>query len=142
MLKNIIVCHLTINNTNYMKNLILIIIILNSFLFSCNENKIDCSDEEFCSFVSNNEYDKTGNLIDTFCATLVTENEEDNIEKLKEWLECKSCIKNVKIECNSCIFTNPPQSELSVVFRLNGDFVTKTLDILMSKPMKFRAYHE
>ena len=43
--------------------------------------------------------------------------------------------------CNSCIYTLPPQSELSVDFISNGQPITMMLDILMDDPLKFRAYH-
>ena len=81
-------------------------------------------------------------LIDNFLSKLQMSGNAQNLDLLKEWLECKSCVKKVSILCNSCIKTNPAQSELSVVFMTNGQSVEKTLDLEMSIPPKFRAYHD
>ena len=105
-------------------------------LWTCNKD-----DETFCALVNEENFDATGPLIDDFLATLKNGNQADHLAKLKEWLECKSCVEKAQILCNSCILTFPPQSELSVDFVSNGIIITMTLDILMSEPLKFRAYH-
>jgi hypothetical protein len=48
----------------------------------------------------------------------------------------------VEIRCVSCILTNPPQSELSITFYVNGQQIVKVLDIIMDNPLRFRTYHD
>ena len=111
-------------------------------LWTCKKDKFVCSDDEtFCALVDNQNFDATGPLTDDFLVTLKKDNQDENLKKLKDWLECKSCVDKVKILCYSCIKTYPLQSELSVDFISNGQTVKMTLDILMDSPLKFRAYH-
>lgn len=111
-------------------------------LWTCKKDKVVCSDNEtFCALVDDQNFDATGPLIDDFLAKLKKDNQDENLEKLKNWLECKSCVDKAKILCNSCIKTLPLQSELSVDFIFNGQTVKMTLDILMDDPLKFSAYH-
>lgn len=120
------------------------IIILSSFtLGSCTKDKLNCSNEsEFCSLVDNQDFDATGAIIDDYLAGLNKNEPEENLEKLADWLECKTCVEKVEILCNSCIETLPAQSELSVEFNSGGQEIEKTLDILMSDPLRYRGYHD
>ena len=111
-------------------------------LFSCKKDKDITLDEKFCALVSSQNYEATGSLIDNFLSTLVNDNQDDNLKKLKDWMEAKSCVDSTTILCNSCIYTYPAQSELRVTFISNGQKTSMTMDIIMSKPLKFRAYHE
>lgn len=97
--------------------------------------------EEFCTLVNEQNFEATGPLINDFLATLKKGNEDYKLEKLRKWLERKNCVGEVKILCNSCIETLPPQSELSVEFISNGTTTTLTMDILMGDPLTFRTYH-
>lgn len=111
-------------------------------LWTCNKEKASCSDDQtFCSLVVNQDFDATGSVIDNYLAGLKKNKKDENLERLRDWLECKSCVDKAEIYCNSCIKTNPPQSILSVDFISNGQTVTMTLDILMDEPLKFCAYH-
>jgi hypothetical protein len=111
-------------------------------LVSCKNENNTCTDEEvFCSFVNDQNFDGTGQLIDSFLGTL-EKNDTKALEKLKGWLDCKSCVLNTEILCNSCIFTFPAQSELRLRFNANGQTVELTLDILMTEKLKFIRYHE
>ena len=112
-------------------------------LFSCKKDKnANSEDEKFCEFVGNRNFEATGPLIDNFLATLDNNNQDVHLKKLKDWMEAKSCIDSTTIICNSCIETNPPQSEFEVSFISNGQKTSMTMDILLSNPLKFRAYHE
>ena len=104
-------------------------------------NESDPDDETFCELVEDQNFHSTGSLIDDFLVTLPKGNSDNNLIKLKDWLESKSCVSKAEILCNSCIFTLPPQSELSVDFISNGQPITMTLDVLMDDPLEFRAYH-
>lgn len=103
-----------------------------------------CSrNNEFCDFINSEEYNKTGALIDKYLSGLkINLSDEEKLEKLSVWLDCKSCVGNAEILCVSCIYTNPPQSELRVSFIVNGQQAVKILDIIMDNPLKFRTYHD
>jgi hypothetical protein len=124
--------------------LITAIIILTSLtLWSCKKDKLTCSDEsEFCSLIDKQDFDATGPIIDDYLAGLKKNTPNENLEKLADWLECKSCVDNADVICNSCIYTLPAQSELRVDFNSSGQKITKTLDILMSDPLEYRGYHD
>jgi hypothetical protein len=110
----------------------------------CKKDDENCSyDTEFCAFISSEEYNETGTYIDKYLSGLKTNlSDEDKLQKLKDWLECKSCVIRAEILCVSCIETNPPQSELRVTFVVNGQQIVKILDIIMDDPLRFRTYHD
>lgn len=111
-------------------------------LWTCNKEKAPCSDDQpFCSLVDNQDFDSTGSIINNYLAGLKKNKKDENLVKLRNWLECKSCVDRAQIICNSCIKTNPPTSELSVDFNSNGQKVTVIIDILMDEPLKYYAYH-
>ena len=111
-------------------------------LWTCKKDKVSCSDDNtFCSLVDDQNFEATSQIIDDFLATLKKGTQDDKLEKLKDWLECKSCVNKAEILCNSCIKTLPAQSELNVDFISNGQSITMTLDILMDDPLEFRSYH-
>jgi hypothetical protein len=111
-------------------------------LYSCKKDKsVTSDDEKFCEYVNNQNFEDTGPLIDNFLATLDNNNQDANLVKLKNWMETKSCVDSTTIICNSCIETNPPQSELMVSFISNGQKTSLIMDIIMSDPLKFRTYH-
>ncbi len=109
-------------------------------LWGCKKEAITCANQEaFCTAVNNQNFDATGPYVDDFLQG--TESEEQ-LQLLTEWLACKSCVSSASVLCNSCIETHPPISELRVVFDVNGQPVSKTLDILMSDPPQFTGYHD
>lgn len=97
--------------------------------------------DDFCKLVDKKDLDSTGYFIDEFLLTLKSKDQNENLEKLRLWLEEKECIDEAKILCNSCIKTLPLQSELSVSFVTKGFTGKMTMDILMADTLKFRAYH-
>ena len=111
-------------------------------LLSCKKEDLKSGDEKFCEYVSIQNYEATGPLINNFLATLSRNNQDDNLGKLRDWLEAKTCVDSATILCNSCIYTNPAQSELKVIYISNGQKTSKIMDIIMSDPLKFRTYHE
>lgn len=112
-------------------------------LLSCKKDKTGTADDDkFCEYVSSQNFEATGPFIDTFLATLDNNNQDDNLGKLKGWMEAKSCVDSTTVLCNSCIDTNPAQSELRVTFNSNGQKISLIMDIVMSDPLKFRTYHE
>jgi hypothetical protein len=116
-----------------------------SFFFAnCEKDNINCAnDEAFCSFISTEDFNKTGPAIDKFLSGLKKDLSEDQkLEKLREWVECKSCVSKAEILCNSCIYTYPPQSEIKVVFIVDGRTREQILDIIMDDPLKFGRFHD
>ncbi len=108
--------------------------------FSCKKDR-EADNEQFCTLVNDQNFDATLPLVDTFLATLDGNNQEESLQKLKEWLDAKSCVNTSSILCNSCIKTLPAQSELSIEFNVNGQNVTLTLDISMGETLKTLTYH-
>lgn len=120
------------------------IILLTLMLTSCQKEDIKCSgDKEFCSFIDKEDYNSTGSLTNKWLAgQKKTLSENEKLEHLKDWLECKSCVSNVRIECNSCIYTYPAQSELKISFIIKGQKIEKCLDVIMDDPLRVRSYHD
>lgn len=124
--------------------LFITILFLAATLSGCRKEKVECANgTDFCAFVSSEEYEQTGVLIDHFLGGLKADMPDDEkLERLKEWLSCNSCVTNVEIFCNSCIYTYPAQSELRIWFSANGKEQVKILDIIMSNPLQFHRYHD
>ncbi|MBE0637892.1 MAG: hypothetical protein IH598_05180 [Bacteroidales bacterium] len=129
---------------NYKSILVTLVILLSCLsISSCKKDKdVTSDDEKFCECVASQNYEATGPLIDNFLSTLDNNNQDDNLKKLKDWMDAKSCVDSTSIVCNSCIDTNPPQSEVRVTFISNGQKESMVMDIIMSDPLKFRTYHE
>lgn len=130
-----------------MKNIVLvfkIVILLTFVVTSCKKENVKCSDDtEFCSFVDKAAYNNTCSIINKYLSRQKKKlSDNEKLEQLRDWLKCKSCVYDAEILCNSCIFTNPAQSELKVSFIVNGQQVEKCLDIIMDEPLRVRTYHE
>lgn len=127
---------------NSIKLILIFTLMLAVVSVSCKKS-INPEDKEFCSFVSKKNFEATGPLIDNY---LRGQNSglasSEQLSQLKDWLSRKNCILNVEVLCNSCIYTNPGQSELKVTFFINGTRSEKVLDIIMGSPCRFGAYHE
>ncbi len=109
---------------------------------SCSKESISTRDDfKFCVLVHENNFDQTGPIINDFLTGLKSNNPDENLEKLVKWLESISCVDNVTIMCNSCIYTGPPMSELKVDYSFNGQIVPMIMDIRMSEPLTFARYH-
>ncbi|MCO6498392.1 MAG: hypothetical protein J5I50_12105 [Chitinophagaceae bacterium] len=124
--------------------LILILLLSAVALTGCEKDKIACSDDRaFCALVQQENYDDLVPIINKF---LKKQNrnltDTQQLNQLKDWLECKSCVSYVELLCNSCVYTLPPQSELLVRFSVNGQQVDKVLDVIMDKPLRIREFHQ
>lgn len=112
-------------------------------LISCEKDRdADPGDALFCRYVNNQDFDSTGPLINAFLTDLERNRPDENLETLRSWLEAKSCVDKATILCNSCIYTLPPQSEISIDFISQRQKITLTMDVTMSDPLVFRAYHD
>ena len=120
------------------------ILLFVSILFTaCKKEEVKCSDNtEFCGFIGAEEYDKTGVLIDKYLSGLQRNlSDEEQLNKLKDWLACKSCVEHVEIT-DDLVLTNPPKRKLSTSFIINGHQMEKSLFILMDEPLRFGHYSE
>jgi hypothetical protein len=123
--------------------LILFLLLSCLSISSCKKDKETKADEAaFCAFVGDQNYEGTAPLIDAFLASLGNGSQDEQLIKLKDWMEAMTCVDSARIACISCIETLPPQSELRVVFISGARDTSLTMDILMSEPMKFRTFHE
>jgi hypothetical protein len=126
-----------------MKNVLFItLLVIITFFVACKKQKIP--DQDFCSLIDNKEYDKTKPIVDLFLKTVPKEiTSYQKLEKLANWYKSQSCIAQVEIVCNSCIYTNPPLSELKLVFvNKLGIQVTKIVDIYMSDYLSVKTHHD
>jgi hypothetical protein len=116
-----------------------------SFLMANCKKDTNASPEEetFCANVKDQTFDSTGPIIDHFLERVIkSASDEEKLEILKNWLISMSCVDNVEILCVSCIKTNPPQSELKVVFIVDDQEIELILDILMDETLKFVRFHD
>ncbi|HRN33690.1 MAG TPA: hypothetical protein PLQ53_05845 [Saprospiraceae bacterium] len=127
------------------QSILLGMVILLYMVFSggCTKDSVLCTDDGiFCGSMVNSDDDKALAAINNYLSKQ-EKNQADSVKLhlLKDWLECKSCIQEVRVLCNSCIKTYPAQSELSV--RLTGSEPDDVLvlDILMSNPLKAIRFH-
>ncbi len=127
------------------QSILLGMVILLYMVFSggCTKDNMLCTDDgKFCRSIVNSGEEKALAAINSYLSKQ-GKNQADStkLRLLKDWLECKSCIQEVRILCNSCIETYPTQSELSV--RLTGSEPDNVLvlDILMSNPLKAIRIH-
>ena len=118
---------------------LILFILVSGLLTNCNKEKPICSNEtDFCALINAEDYIETGVLIDNYLRGLNSQiSDEQKLEQLKNWLECKNCVSNVEITCISCIETEPPKSLLKVLFMIDGQQIEKTLYVLMGNPLRF-----
>jgi hypothetical protein len=75
------------------------------------------SDNKFCNSLESNNKNQVKSEIDQFFATLSSTDESKiNFEKIKAWLEAKSCIKEVEIS-DRIITTDPPLIEFKIIMK-------------------------
>lgn len=120
------------------------IILLTLVLTSCKKEDVKCSDDTaFCSFIDKADYNNTSSVINKYLSGQGQKrSENEKLEQLRDWLNCKSCVSSAEIHCSSCIYTNPAQSELKISFIVNGQQVEKCLDIIMDEPLRVGGYHD
>ena len=90
---------------------------------------------EYCLTQTVNEYLSrnrlgTGNPV---------ENEKD-LRTIAAWLKTERCVSEAQVRCNSCIYTNPPISEILL---LNTEHPQDTviIDIRMTSPFSVASVH-
>jgi hypothetical protein len=124
-------------------NLTGILLLLLLVCFECDkERNQEANKEEFCLYLHSENRNKTLPVINDYLKGLKSSwSEEQKIQALTEWLKSCPCVLNASISCVSCIYTDPPQSEINISFQENGKTEDFILDISMSNPLKAVAYH-
>jgi hypothetical protein len=132
-----------------MKKKILFLTILSTFLFtgqSCTKGELSnpVLGVDLCLKVTNNDFKGMKEVINRYLKNgvfNVNQSPEAQLYDLVEWLNKQNCI-SAELLCNSCIETYPAQSEIRVVLHTGGKRRIVTLDILMSKRIEARGFHE
>lgn len=124
------------------KNLLALFLLLTCLtFFSCRKDS-NVDNEQFCAFVTSQNFEATVPMIDQFLATQQSSNSAQALQNLRDWLDAKGCVAGTTLLCNSCIKTLPAQSEISVDFSVDGQVVTRTMDILMDETLRCTGFHE
>jgi len=116
---------------------ILIPAIFLTFL-SCSKDMDE--DLAFCNSITQGNYSESSSMINDFLKDLNYDDprnlgDNSNMEILADWLENKSCIKDVEITCFWCYYSNPPIGCLSMVRSDNSD----TLILWLIGSIPYRA---
>ena len=102
----------------------------------------------FCDLLTSQNEAGIGDIINIYFDSLnytafdeTLEGQQENIQNFETWFKSHDCVDSTKIICVSCVETNPLQSE--IYFRVKTSLVTyeKTMDILMSSPLRFNGFH-
>ena len=110
-------------------------------LGACHKEEVPCLDDaQFCALIAEQNFAGAGPLVDGYLATLREGNEHEKLERLKDWLGCKSCVSQVEITCWSCVYSIPSFSELKIDFALDGHDTTVVLVIRMVEPVQFSSF--
>ena len=132
-----------------MKKKILFLTILSTFLFtgqSCTKGELSnpVLGVDLCLKVTNNDFKGMKEVINRYLKNgvfNVNQSPEAQLYDLVEWLNKQNCI-SAELLCNSCIRTYPAQSEIRIILHTGGERRIVTLDILMSKHIEARGFHE
>ncbi len=73
-------------------------------------------------------------MINGYLQTLDYNSNNSNLETLKKWIECKSCVNQADINCFWCEYTDPPKG--SIILTLNESSDTLQLNLIGSIPIK------
>ena len=123
--------------------------ILSTFLFtgqSCTKGEFGnpVLGVDLCLKVTNNDFKGMKEVINRYLKNgvfSVNQSPETQLYDLVEWLNKQNCI-SAELLCNSCIRTYPAQSEIRIILHTGGERRIVTLDILMSKRIEARGFHE
>lgn len=116
------------------RNIQFLLLIIIAFI-SCDDEIANCQDNlEFCVLLEEENYPKSIDMIDGYLQTLDYESNNSNLETLRNWLECISCVNHADINCFWCEYSNPPHG--SIILTLTGSSDTLQLNLIGSIPHK------
>jgi hypothetical protein len=87
-------------------------------------------DNEFCQALAANDRSAIQRVVDDFLNGLHTQDEQQNFEKIENWITSHDCIDSVEVP-SYLIDTAPPIKEFIV--KLHGTSQPVTLGILLNK---------
>ena len=99
-------------------------------------------EEDFCSFLNEENIDKTIPFVDDFLSSLLAIDDQQQLQALATWLKSQPCIVDAKVECQSCGETTPPTSEIVISFDENGITKKFSLDVTMTYPLRVAGYRK
>lgn len=107
-------------------------------LLSCNDEPTICFDNpELCGQLANGKFTNALVDINEYLQDQDYDNGRDNLNDLRKWLECSSCITYAEINCYWCQYSNPPQG--SIQFRLVQSTDTLQLHLIGSEPIEAKG---
>jgi len=100
-------------------------------------------EELFCLYLNIENIEKTLPFINDFLSKQ-SDNLDDaqKLQDLATWLKLHHCIIDASVLCESCIYTDPPQSEILISFEENRTAKKLILDVLMNNPLRAVGYHD
>ena len=111
------------------------------FSWSCQTKNLDDEIEKFCSYINEENIDKTIPIVNQFLSGLSAELDgERQLQELAAWLKSCPCIIDAAVLTQST-----PTSEIVVSFDENGTTYQYIMDVSMEKPLKivgYRAYDQ
>ena len=111
------------------------------FSWSCQTKNSDDETETFCSYINEENIDKTIPIVNQFLSGLSAELDgERQLQELAAWLKSCPCIIDAAVLTQST-----PTSEIVVSFDENGTTKQFVMDVSMEKPLKiagYRAYNQ
>jgi hypothetical protein len=89
-----------------------------------------------------NEFDKMAATINNYLSKQNRKlNDSLKLEALRDWLKSNDYISDAEILCNSCVKTQPAQSEVFVAYAENRQIKYMIFDIAMSNPLRCVGHH-
>ena len=124
-----------------------IMLVLAAATAGCNKNANDKTDDEkkFCSYVNEENIDKTIPVVNEFLSEISVEPDwMQQLQELATWLKSYPCIVDATVlgGVGSCGMSGTLMSEILVSFDENGITKKLLLDVSESQPFKAIGYHE
>lgn len=119
-----------------LKTLALLLLGISVTMQACTTDDISPSKEkEFCSSVQNENWEETISIMNNHLQSFRS-NDDSALERFEFWLNNLDCVTNATILCNSCMFSEPPQSAIQLILSARGQDIEMTMHILMSEKLK------
>jgi hypothetical protein len=110
---------------------------------ACGKKTISSLEQKkICVEASAGEFTSLIEECNRFTKTISRQKSSDaKLDLLVGFIAKTTCFKQVKLLCNSCIETFPPQSEIALTASINGSDSTVVLDVLMDDDLKVLDVH-
>lgn len=121
---------------------ITMILLLSLPQWRCSKSNVNClGSYEFCYYINTLQFESSKEVVNDFLSDLDSEDSNELLQEIVEWLQCKPCVTRAEIGCNSCIYTLPAQSHIMVNFGSPKGDTSMVMDIVMDQPPRFGGYH-